>query len=253
MVKFFPSLHGLNLCLSRVCGNLNSWNELFDYVRRCRPEEVFVDSGVHKLFHKLGLKDYPKHYILYYYNKVRFLSKYFKDMRFYAVIPDVPADYSNNPIEDNVAKTVRNIEEYLKNQCLHDLENVTVLAVVQGRRDSVESVVDTYLRYGDLYSRFAVLGLGPTCTTRSVNKLSELIMTFDNVVNKPYHVFGPNLSALRKVIGSVKRMHSFDSSAFYRKSGKLCIARVDRDECLLAYMDKLVGLGIDAPKVREGH
>lgn len=251
MIKYFPSIHGLDVCLSRGVGNLNNKYELLAWMRKCEPyvEEFMVDSGVHKLFKLMRLKDYPREYVVKYYNMVSYIAKMFRDIRFYAVVPDVPSDYDENVIPDNIEKTVRWIEDYLEHQYLHSLENVEVIAVVQGRKDSISSVVNAYLRYRDLYNKFRVLGLGPTCHTKSVKKLSSLIMTFDRVVDRGFHVFGPNLRALKVVIPRVKRMVSFDSSSFFIDPNGRLHTRRTRGERLLQFIEEFRGLGVTVPRV----
>lgn len=195
------------------------------------------------------MKDYPRGHILKYYQTSRYLAKRYKDVKFYFVIPDVPSDYDNNPIPDNIEKTIKYIEDYLQHEYLSDLDNAEVIAVVQGKKDIISSVVYTYKRYYDLYKNFKFLGLGPTCSTKSVKKLARLILTFDNVVNKPFHVFGPNLRAIKLVVGKVKRMYSFDSGSFQWIGSRRTTNKSERMMVFIQYIEKVKALGIEVPKI----
>jgi hypothetical protein len=77
---------------------------------------IIVDAGVHKVFHEWGLKEYPGGYQVWIRNVVRFYDTVRRVVRdAWAVVPDYPSDYPNNPIPDNVERTIRNIEYALNN------------------------------------------------------------------------------------------------------------------------------------------
>ena len=76
MTKFFPSIHTIRssgVCISWGCGNMYNQNELVLYLSRCKnvTEEFLIDTGVHKFFNDLRLKDYPPWWASYYYRAVR--------------------------------------------------------------------------------------------------------------------------------------------------------------------------------------
>lgn len=113
-------------------------------------------------------------------------------------------------------------------------------------------MVSTYKRYYDLYKQFEFLGLGPTCSTRSVVKLAELIVTFNSISHTRFHVFGPNVRAVKMALekSRCEKWYSFDSGAFYWIGNKMVSKPNERFAALANYMKKLEGVGgVELPKL----
>ena len=92
--------------------------------------------------------------------------------------------------------------------------------------------------------------MSPTCTTRNVNKLSELIIRFDIALryhhpNAVFHSFGVNIRAVKKAITKTRNWYSFDSTAYYYFHNKKVNGKRERTTALLNYIDKLRQIGVE--------
>ena len=139
-------------------------------------KSVILDSGVHSVFHKLENDEYPggyQYWIARVANLWRTVSKYVKES--YAVIPDYPADYDNNPIDDNVERTFRNIE-----YAVGHYPNVNWIIPLQGKKDDIVSVVKSFEYVKDFVKDLGLLehrsyvAIAPTCTTNYVQFLIDV-------------------------------------------------------------------------------
>lgn len=202
-----------------------------------RPERVLVDTGVHTLFHKYGLEKYPEWFDARYAWFIRVVHRLAGDVEEFAwVIPDVPADYETTAhlYPKNVQVTLENIKRYLK-LYVGKLPGEP-LAVVQGKKDDADSVVNTYLSNLDVYGEFERIAVGPTCATKQYRDLARMILRFDKVAKHDFHVFGMHLKAFSLVAGRTQRFYSFDSSAmFYLPEGGKKVETIEERRRALDY------------------
>ncbi|MCI4409947.1 MAG: hypothetical protein JHC26_12710 [Thermofilum sp.] len=144
----------------------------FNYIKPKSVKSVIIDSGVHTIFHRYGLNEYPGGYKAWIAKVVRWYSfaKTLVD-DVYAVVPDYPSDYENNPINDNVERTIRNIE-----YAISTYPNVKWIIPIQGKKDDVISVVRTLDHVVDMgvLKSHNYIAIGPTCSTRNVPFLKEI-------------------------------------------------------------------------------
>ncbi|RLG79449.1 MAG: hypothetical protein DRO40_12885 [Thermoprotei archaeon] len=221
-IKFFTSFDRIEMQLKYVTLNPFSFRRFLSWIYRYPDvKEILLDTGVDTLFNHRGLKDYPSWYLSEYLKCVYYLDRIIArkfNVEVFAVIPDIPADYPGRKhlYPWNVKRTIEYIQYFLE-KVVHRYQNITFIPVVQGAKDSISSVVNTYERYFDLYKKFQLVAVGPTCITRKYKKLAKLILTFDRVTNHEYHVFGPGLATIRIVHDKVKNMRSFDSTAYVKR------------------------------------
>jgi hypothetical protein len=148
---------------------INAFDETtLDYVNHKSTrfiKSVIVDAGVHSVFHRHELQEYPggyQHWIARVARLWRIVSRLVADS--YVVIPDYPADYENNEIADNVERTFRNIDYAVKKY-----PDVRWIIPIQGKKDDVVSVVKSfeYIRDSGLLERYNYIAIAPTCTTNN--------------------------------------------------------------------------------------
>jgi len=156
------------------------------------PESVIIDSGVHKVFHELGLREYPGGYKtwisrvaqLYYYS-----TRFIEDV--YAVVPDYPSDYPHNPVPDNVERTNRNIE-----YALDRYPDVRWIVPIQGKPDSVASVSRTIELLAGRGLLTGYVAVASTCVTRSPKFLHRLAVVARSLLRgRRIHMFGTTMKA----------------------------------------------------------
>jgi len=248
VIRFFTSCHGLSIAYPYVIVQALLKDEGIRYVERFRPRAVWIEPNVHKFFAEYNLPDYPSWFINEYAQTVKVLSKVFERLgveEVFYTIPDVPCDYPGREslYPFNVERTLHYIKLF-KQKYVNDIP-ATPVAVVQGKKDVISTVINAYLKNKDLYDEFELIAVGPTCATRNAVKLAKLVLSFDRVTARPYHVFGPSLAAIKRVVGKVKMMYSFDNSSYYFHNGRKIKNRCERAQALKAYLQKLESLGVE--------
>jgi len=179
VIKFFTSFDRIDMQLKYVTLNPFSFRRFLSWVYRYPGvKEILLDTGVDTLFNPefKGLMDYPSWYLSDYLKVVSYLDRIIArkfNAKIFAVIPDIPADYPGRGhlYPWNVKRTIEYIQ-YFVEKIVHRFQNITFIPVVQGAKDSITSVVNTYRKYYDLYKRFQIVAVGPTCTTLKYKKLS---------------------------------------------------------------------------------
>jgi hypothetical protein len=199
---------------------------------------VIIDSGVHKVFHELGLNEYPGGYQVWIHKMVQFydlVKRVVKDT--WVVIPDYPSDYPNNPISDNVERTIRNIEYALNNY-----QDVRWIIPIQGKPNSVQSVANTIAKLKQLgLLRSSYVAIAPTCVTKSVVFLKRLAFTARQLLrDKKIHMFGVTVKALKDIS---KYVDSTDTITFnfycIKHIGRKCTTLNEHVLGWLAFLTKL--------------
>jgi len=179
-------------------------------IYRRRYKHAILDPGVGLLFHHRKLKEYPKHFIENYANLAVGLTKLLKD-RIWISIPDYPDDYLNNPLEDNVERTLENMKAVMKYPA-------NWLPIIQSDYLSVDSFRECakVVREETDVDRVAI---GTVCKTRNLKFIVSCCRIARRVFpDRHIHAFGLTLNALPKVRHLID---SFDSLAwtFPRRSG----------------------------------
>jgi len=257
MVIFYTSVEGIEpavFCYPYIVVNPWCFYEAVRYIEICRDrvKSILVDTGVDKLFKQLNVRDYPEWYIARYVQMVRtMVARYGNRIEIIYTIPDIPVDYEGreNLYPWNVQRTVEYIEMF-RSRYIDYLRPAKPMPVVQGKKDDIMSVLDTYRRYEHLYNEFEIIGLGPTCHTKKWSALSQMILIFDRNVSRPFHSFGAHLKAIERVLKwRLRYFRSFDSSAYFwineggrwRKTN----GRKERTPALIQYIERLRKLGIE--------
>jgi hypothetical protein len=166
------------------------------YVKR-DVHSIIIDAGVHKVFHEWGLKEYPGgykawiHKMASFYDNVKHVVK-----NTWVVIPDYPSDYPNNPISDNVERTIRNIQ-----YALDSYPDVKWIIPLQGKPNSIQSVSNTIKKLSDLgLLKPDYVAVAPTCVTKSVDFLRRLAFTVRHLLrDKKIHMFGVTARAWKDI------------------------------------------------------
>lgn len=200
-------------------------------------KSVIIDSGVHSIFHRLKLREYPNGYanwIAKVASLWRTVSRYVKES--YAVIPDYPSDYENNPISDNIERTIRNIE-----YATAKYPNVRWIIPIQGKKDDVVSVVksfDQIVNMGIL-DRYDYIAIAPTCTTRNVKFLRDVaILIWRRIKHLEksgrylrIHMFGVTMKAWRQIAPYVDSTDTIITNYWCLSLiGKMCTKREEKEK-----------------------
>jgi hypothetical protein len=211
---------------------------------------IIIDAGVHKVFHEWGLKEYPGGYkawiskVVSFYDFVKRVAK-----SVWAVVPDYPSDYPNNPIQNNVDLTIRNIEYALNNY-----SDVKWIIPIQGKPNSVQSVANTIDRLKQLgLLKSSYVAVAPTCIAKSVDFLRRLAFTSRQLLrDKKIHMFGVTARAWKDIS---KYVDSTDTITFnfycLAYIGKRCTTHREHVLGWLAFLSKLLKDGYITNEIYE--
>jgi hypothetical protein len=206
-----------------------------------RPDvqSVIIDAGVHKVFSEWRLKEYPGGYKAWIHRVVSFyytVKNYVRDV--YAVIPDYPSDYAENPILDNVERTIRNIEYALDNY-----SSVRWIIPVQGRPGSVYSVVTTIDKLRELgLLKSDYIAIAPTCVVKSVKFLEKLAaISRLKLRGKRIHMFGVTMRAWSIIDKYIDSVDTITANYLCRELfGKMCTTTSEKVAAWRVFLDKLL-------------
>jgi hypothetical protein len=204
---------------------------------------VLLDSGVHSVFHRLSLKEYPGGYQAWIdrvYNMWKRVSSLVSES--YVVIPDYPADYENNPIDDNVERTFRNIEYAVKKY-----PDTKWIIPIQGKKDDVASVVRSfeYLRDLGLIAQYGYIAVAPTCTTNNIQFLRDVAVIIRKRVkriNTPIkvHMLGVTMRAWPHVAQYIDSTDIIvDNIQCKPIIGKMCTRKEEKEMAWRLFLSKV--------------
>jgi len=198
-------------------------------LRKVRFKHAIIDSGV-EIFAQ-GAKDYPKWFHREYQHVARDWTEIFGN-RIWFVIPDYPDDYRNNPIENNVEKTLENIRIY------HEIKGVNWIYPLQSGYLDLDSF--HYSCHEVAKFNPERVAIGTVCKCRNIEFIEKCCRMARQHFPKAWiHAFGPTLKALPKILHYID---SWDSTAFFtsREPGKrMCKNQKERKEYYLAYMKRV--------------
>jgi hypothetical protein len=227
--------------------------ETLRYVKR-GVKSVIVDSGVHSVFHTLKLKEYPGGY-QYWVSKVAQMWRYVSRLvpESYAVVPDYPSDYVGNEIEDNVERTLRNIE-----YATTKYPDVNWIIPLQGKRDDVSSVLKSldYVRETGLVERYGYVAIAPTCTTRSVRFLADAARAVwrrvraleGRGVSVKVHMFGVTTRAWEHIAHYVDSVDTIVTNYVCMELiGKMCTKRAEKEMAWYAFLERVRRVSVHMP------
>jgi hypothetical protein len=229
------------------------WRRSLAYVGR-DTVSVIVDSGVHSIFERMKLREYPRGWrwwigrvvAAYAVCRARGAGEV------WVVVPDYPADYPGNPIPDNVERTIRNIE-----YALDEYPSVRWIIPIQGRPNSVSSVARTIEKLEELglLSRTNYVAVAPTCVTKSVRFLRRLAFTARQLLPRHrIHMFGVTAKAWPEVSRYVDSVDTVNYNwIFKRLGGKLGTRREEKLrawEEFLRLVEPYLGAGAPCKLIR---
>jgi hypothetical protein len=209
----------------------------FRYINPNSAKSVIIDSGVHSVFHRLELNEYPGGYQAWIAKAVKwwnFVKKMVNDV--YVVIPDYPSDYKNNPISDNIERTIRNIE-YATSR----YPDVNWIIPIQGKKNDVISVIKTfeYVATMGVLDKYDYIAIAPTCTTHSVKFLYDVAVLIWKRIKQieknnrhiKIHMFGTNMKSWRYLASFIDSTDTIVTNYLCLPLiGKMCTTRKEKEK-----------------------
>ena len=152
----------------------------FRYAYAPGVKSVIIDSGVYSIFSRLSLKEYPGGYMRWMHKAATWWHKIKTVVPdTYATIPDYPADYPHNIVEDNIEKTIRNIEYAVKRY-----PDIRWIIPIQGRYNDILSMIKMfeYIADSGILDTYSYTAIANVCTSKrrihihqSINKCNYRI------------------------------------------------------------------------------
>jgi len=174
-----------------------------------KPKHVILDVGVNALFEVEKKKEYPKWFLNKYF---MFADKFagrikalLPNCKVWVVIPDYPADIQDNPLENNVERTIQNWLRFKDKQS----KWFEWLPVIQAKTLDMESFVYCINEYKRIWKGYDKAGIGTVCKWRDVNVIKNYVRTARrHLPNIWLHAFGPTKPSLPHIW---RYINSFDS------------------------------------------
>ncbi len=200
-------------------------------------EHAICDTGVGLLFNHRNMRDYPEFFFERYIAFAKQVTKKVGDGKVTFVIPDYPADYHDGKCrsaEDNVERTLRNIERFIS------IDGIDWLPVIQAPYLDIEGFRESCRLTRKLIGSYPKVAIGTVCKT---NKL-DFIVKCCKIARQYFpsswiHAFGLTLKALPHVAHLID---SFDTTAWtkLREPGKPSAKnQTQRIEYFKAYLAKV--------------
>jgi hypothetical protein len=218
----------------------------FRHINPKSVKSVIIDSGVHSIFHRLELDEYPGGYVSWIAKVVkwwRFVKRIVDDV--YAVVPDYPSDYANNPINDNIERTIRNIE-----YAIAKYPDVRWIIPIQGKKDDVISVVKTFDQIVSMgvLDRYDYVAVAPTCTTRNMKFLRDVAILMWRRVKRieknswyvRIHMFGTSMKSWKHIAPYIDSTDAIVTN-YYCLSlvGKMCTTREEKEKAWQIFLQRV--------------
>jgi hypothetical protein len=218
----------------------------FRYVNPKYLKSVMIDSGVHSIFHRYRLKEYPGGYqawitkVVRWWNFVRTLVD-----EVYVVVPDYPSDYEDNQIDDNVERTIRNIE-----YAITRYPNVRWVIPIQGKKDDVISVVKTFEYVADMgiLDKYDYIAIAPTCTTRNIKFLRDVAVLIWKRVKRfeknnrhiRIHMFGTDMKSWSHIAYYIDSTDTIVTNYLCLSlTGKMCTKRKEKEQAWQIFIQRV--------------
>lgn len=228
---------------------INAYHEFtLRYVNRKSASAIkslILDSGVHSIFHRFKLKEYPGGYQSWIERVVNLwsaVSKLVDDS--YAVVPDYPADYEGNEIEDNVERTLRNIE-----YAISRYPHVRWIIPLQGKKDDVTSIIKSLEYVEDLgvLECFNYIAISPTCSTYKIKFLINVAKAILKRVKRiernrrriKIHMFGTTMKAWRYLAPLIDSTDSVVSNYLCMYTlGRMCTKKSEKESAWRMFLER---------------
>jgi hypothetical protein len=178
--------------------NPNNYKVLY----KTKFKHAILDCGVEVFKHNPTLSDYPKSFL----NRWKWLAKQLTEIfgeRLWVTIPDYPDDYNPGQFGDNVAKTLRNIEEFIA------VDGVNWLPSIQSRYMDKFSFLESCQKLKEIIDNYPRVAIGTVCKTNRLDFITYCCYAArKHFPNSWIHAFGLTLKALTTL---VKALSSWDS------------------------------------------
>lgn len=215
-------------------------------------EHAILDCGVGIFKHDPSLTEYPPGFLSYWKRLAKYLTSIFKD-RIWITIPDYPDDYNPGQFGDNVSKTLKNVEEFIK------IDGVNWLVVIQSRYLDKRSFLQSCKMTKELVGDYPRIAIGTVCKTNNIDFIEYCCRTARKFFPRSHiHAFGLTLRALPRVcrylpgsdssVADTGRsawrralLDSFDSMSytFPRGPGRSCKNMSERIAYFYAYIKRV--------------
>ncbi|MEM5831557.1 MAG: hypothetical protein QXO40_05135 [Candidatus Aenigmatarchaeota archaeon] len=198
--------------VENVIFNIHYLTKYPNDIKRCfYAKRVILDSGIAPFFEKMKLKEYPKEYLENYYFYAIKIARKIKEKNpeciIWVVIPDYPADVPDNPIENNVERT---IENWLRFKDINTKDIFTWMPSLQAKKLDIESFLYSIKKFKEIFGEnYPVAGIGSICKWKDVKLIEKYCrIARENLPNTWLHGFGPTVKALKYIW---RYINSFDS------------------------------------------
>jgi len=245
-------MYGTKTAYPYILVNVYSEVETFRYVNQRSSrfiKSVLLDSGVHSVFHRQKLQEYPGGYQNWIAKTVWMwtrIASFVADS--YAIVPDYPADYEDNEVIGNVERTLRNIEYAVKRY-----PHVKWIIPLQGKKDDVVSVVKSfeYVRDLGLLERYNYIAIAPTCVTHNVKFLRDVAIVIWKRVRQlknrqiKIHMFGVTMKAWYEIAPFVDSTDAVVTNMLCLSAfGKMCTTKEEKEAMWNRFLEKVASLSL---------
>ena len=212
---------------------------LFDEtsIRHIRhAKSVIIDSGVYSVFNRLSLNEYPGGYMRWIHKATTWWYKVKSTVpETYVTVPDYPADYRHNIVDDNIEKTIRNIEYAVKRY-----PQVRWIIPIQGRHSDILSLVKTFEYISDLgiLDVYNYAAIANVCTSKDPKFIHDSVALIYKRVSQlekkkgkkiKIHVFGPSVNTWRIIAPYTDSVDAIVTNYWCLPIlGKMCTTRIEK-------------------------
>ncbi|ADJ54244.1 hypothetical protein HAV1_gp21 [Hyperthermophilic Archaeal Virus 1] len=161
------------------------------------------------------------------------------------MVPDYPSDYENNPIGDNIERTIRNIE-----YATTKYPNVKWIIPIQGKKDDVASVIKTFEQVVNMgvLDRYSHIAIAPTCTTHNIKFLRDVSMLIWKRVKQlekngryiKIHMFGTTMKAWKHIAPYIDSTDTIVTNYWCLPlMGKMCTTREEKEKAWQIFLQRV--------------
>lgn len=201
MLRFY-TLPPSGICWPFLLVNPRNWRVLL----KRKFEHAILDCGVEFFEHNPTANEYPERFLKKWQQLACYATRIFGD-KLFVTIPDYPDDYHPGQVEDNVEKTLMNIQKFVGLDT-----NVHWLPSLQAKYLNPFTFFEACQRTKELLGNYPQIAIGTVCKTKKLEFIEyccKVARTFFPCSR--IHGFGLTIRALPKV---KTLLDSFDSLAY---------------------------------------
>jgi len=199
-------------------------------------KSVIIDSGVNSVFKRLKLKEYPGGYVRWIHKTATWWYKIKTTIpNTYATIPDYPADYIENIVEDNIERTIRNIEYAVKHY-----PHVRWIIPIQGRHNDIPSMTKMleYVEDAGILDTYNYIAIANACTSKNPKFIHDSVAIIHKRVKHiekkkgktiKIHMFGPSISTWKLIAPYLDSVDTVITNYWcLPTTGKMCTKKQEK-------------------------